>query len=162
MLEKFSRCSHAPYMTAPYGFSYEFLPKIIETCSKTHVSHILTVLQTKEVLRNIALLLLHQNNTFCHYIRIDSVLFVCVKKWTKNSNMILTRKKHLSTVHVLKFGTLYSIMFLSWILLLMQLFLKILSGMANSVDQDQAAVSSGSMLFAYAILSETLVYEILG
>ena len=35
----------------------------------------------------------------------------------------------------------------------MQLFLKTLSGMANSVDPDQTA---------YAILSETLVYEVLG
>ena len=45
-------------------------------------------------------------------------------------------------------------------------FLKIFSGMANSVDPDQiapeGAVWSGSALFAYAILSETLVYEILG
>ena len=37
----------------------------------------------------------------------------------------------------------------------MQLFLKILSGMANSIDPDQTAegaVWSGSALFAYAIL----------
>ena len=37
--------------------------------------------------------------------------------------------------------------------------------MANSVDPDQTAPSgavwSGSALFAYAILSDTLVYEIL-
>ena len=48
----------------------------------------------------------------------------------------------------------------------MQLFFKMLSGMANSVDPDQTApegaVWSGSVLFAYAILSETLVFEILG
>ena len=45
----------------------------------------------------------------------------------------------------------------------MQLFLKIISGMANSVDRDQTAHSgSGSALFAYAILTETLVFEILG
>ena len=37
----------------------------------------------------------------------------------------------------------------------MQLLLKILSGMANYVDPDQT-------LFGYAILPETLVYEILG
>ena len=47
----------------------------------------------------------------------------------------------------------------------MQLFLKILSEMANSVDPDQTAPSgavwSGSALFAYAILLSTLVYEIL-
>ena len=46
----------------------------------------------------------------------------------------------------------------------MQLFLKILSGMANSVGSDQTApegaVGSGSALLAYAILSTTLVYEI--
>ena len=47
----------------------------------------------------------------------------------------------------------------------MQLFLKILSGMANSVDPDQTApkgvVLPGSALFAYVILSEALVYGIL-
>ena len=51
-------------------------------------------------------------------------------------------------------------------MLLMHLFLKILSGMANSVDPDQTAPSgavwSGSALFAYVILSETLVFEFLG
>ena len=48
----------------------------------------------------------------------------------------------------------------------MQLFPKIASGMASSLDSDQTAPSeavwSGSKLFAYAILSDTLVYEILG
>ena len=44
----------------------------------------------------------------------------------------------------------------------MQLFLKILSGMANNVDPDQIAVWSGSALFAYVMLSVTLVFEILG
>ena len=47
----------------------------------------------------------------------------------------------------------------------MQLLLKILSGMAKSVDPDQTAPSgavwSGSALFAYVILSEILVFEIL-
>ena len=43
----------------------------------------------------------------------------------------------------------------------MQLFLEIFSRMANSVDPDQTAPSSGSTLFAYAILSDTLVNEIL-
>ena len=38
-------------------------------------------------------------------------------------------------------------------------FLKILSGIANSPLR---AVRSGSMLFAYTIMSDTLVYEILG
>ena len=46
----------------------------------------------------------------------------------------------------------------------MQLFLKIRNGMANSVDPDQTApegvIWSGSALFAYAILLETLVYKI--
>ena len=45
----------------------------------------------------------------------------------------------------------------------MQLFLKILSRLANSVAPDQTAperaVLSGSALFAQSILSETLVYE---
>ena len=40
----------------------------------------------------------------------------------------------------------------------MQLFPKILRGKANSIDVDQ----TGSALFAYAILSRTLVYKILG
>ena len=48
----------------------------------------------------------------------------------------------------------------------MQLFLKILSGMANSVDPDKTdpsgSIRSESTLFAYAILSETLVRKILG
>ena len=48
----------------------------------------------------------------------------------------------------------------------MMLFLKKLSGMASSVDPDQTAPSgailSESALFAYAILSDTLMYEILG
>ena len=43
----------------------------------------------------------------------------------------------------------------------MHLFIKILSGMANSVDPDQTA-PSGSALFAYVTLSDTLVFEILG
>ena len=52
--------------------------------------------------------------------------------------------------------------FFALILLFMHLLLKILSGMTNSVDPDQTAVWSGSALFAYVILSETLVFEILG
>ena len=48
----------------------------------------------------------------------------------------------------------------------MHVFFKMLIGMANSVDPDQTApegaVWSGSALFACAILSEILVYEILG
>ena len=48
----------------------------------------------------------------------------------------------------------------------MQLFLKILIGMATIVDSDQTAplgaVWSGSTMFAYDILSDTLVFEILG
>ena len=51
-------------------------------------------------------------------------------------------------------------------LLFMQLFLKILSEKANSVDPDQTAPSgavwSGSALFACAILLAILVYKILG
>ena len=45
-------------------------------------------------------------------------------------------------------------------------FLKILGGMANSVDPDQntpeRAVWSGFALFVYAILLDTLVFKILG
>ena len=50
---------------------------------------------------------------------------------------------HSIMVNVLKFQTLYSILFwpTSYILLYMQSFLKLLSGMANSVDPDQTAPS---------------------
>ena len=48
----------------------------------------------------------------------------------------------------------------------MQLILRTLSGMANSAAPDLTAplgaVRSGSALFAYAIRSATLMYEILG
>ena len=48
----------------------------------------------------------------------------------------------------------------------MQLVPKILKGIANSLDPDQTApegaVWSGSALFAYVILSESLVFEFLG
>ena len=48
----------------------------------------------------------------------------------------------------------------------MQFIFKIINGMANSIEPNQTAsegaVWSGSALFAYAILSDTLVYEILG
>ena len=72
-------------------------------------------------------------------------------------------------VHVIKFQTLYSILFWSKFCFLCSFFLKILSGitgMANSVDPDQTvpegAVRSGYALFAYAILLDTLVYKTLG
>ena len=56
--------------------------------------------------------------------------------------------------------------FLAKILLFMQLFLKMLRGMANSEDPDQTASSGtvwpGSALFAYDSLSETLVFKIVG
>ena len=45
----------------------------------------------------------------------------------------------------------------------MQFFIKMTSGMANSVDPDQTtpsgAVLSVSALFAYASLSDTLLYK---
>ena len=48
----------------------------------------------------------------------------------------------------------------------MHLFLKIPSGMANSIDPDltapSGAVCSVSALFAYVILQVTLVFKILG
>ena len=63
-------------------------------------------------------------------------------------------------VNVIKFQTLHSN------LLFMQLFLKTLSGMTKSVDLDEtahsAAALSGSALFAFSILSDTLVYKISG
>ena len=46
--------------------------------------------------------------------------------------------------------------FLVCFFLFVQLFLKIVSGMANSAEPDETA------LFAYAILSDSLLYEILG
>ena len=39
---------------------------------------------------------------------------------------------------------------------------KILRGMENSADLNQEKSDSASALFAYAILSETLVYKMLG
>ena len=62
------------------------------------------------------------------------------------------------SVNVLKIRTLYSILF--WLLPFIQLFLKMLSGKVNCVDHDQTA-PSGSALFAYVILSDNLVFEIL-
>ena len=47
--------------------------------------------------------------------------------------------------------------FVGLILLLIQLFLKLLNGMARSIDTDQAAPSSDQCLH---YLSETLVHEI--
>ena len=44
----------------------------------------------------------------------------------------------------------------------MQLFPKIISGMSKSVNPDQRSDCSGSALFAYAILSDTLVYKTAG
>ena len=70
-----------------------------------------------------------------------------------------------TTIAVLNFRWLF-FTFFALIFLFMQLFLKILSEKANSVDPDQTApseaVGSGSALFAYSILLGTLVYEILG
>ena len=68
--------------------------------------------------------------------------------------------ENVGKVNVLKFQTL-SILFWPNFFLFVQLFLKILSGMANSVDPDQAP-PSGPSLLAYAILSDTLVNRILG
>ena len=45
----------------------------------------------------------------------------------------------ITTLNILKFLTLYSILFLLKILLFMHLSLKMLSGMANSEDPDQTA-----------------------
>ena len=51
-----------------------------------------------------------------------------------------------STLNVLKFRTLYSILFFVQNFLSMQLFLKILSEMANCVDPDQTALMKQSDL----------------
>ena len=61
-----------------------------------------------------------------------------------------------NTVNVLKFRTQYLKLFWPRFCYFMQLFHKILSGRAHGVAPDQTAP------FAYAILSETLVFEILG
>ena len=85
-----------------------------------------------------------------------------------------TFREKVLMVNILKFQTLYSLPFFllhfafcyMYILLLMQPFLKILSGTANSVDPDQTApeeaVWSRSALFTYSIFLATLVYEIWG
>ena len=52
--------------------------------------------------------------------------------------------------------------FLAKILLFRQLVFKILSEMANSADPDQTADQGMHCLQTYAILSETLMNEILG
>ena len=58
--------------------------------------------------------------------------------------LFLHKNIFFGTVNVLKFGTLYSILNVFWSLFFMQLFLKILDGMTNSVDPDQA-VPSGAV-----------------
>ena len=63
-------------------------------------------------------------------------------------------------VNVLNFQTLYSTHFCHSLFLL-HFFHKILRGMANSAAADQTAFS-GSGLFAYAIVSQMLVYKLLG
>ena len=64
------------------------------------------------------------------------------------------------TVCVLKFRTLYSKLFVPNFFFFMQLFLKILSGMTNSVDPDHTAPSgavwSGSTLFLHMPFCQTL------
>ena len=78
---------------------------------------------------------------------------------------VLWRLIWVDTVNALKFWTLNSILFWPQSCF-MQLFLKIFSGMANSVYPDQTAPSgavwSGSALFAYDIFSDTLLFKILG
>ena len=67
-----------------------------------------------------------------------------------------------NTVNVFKFQTLYYILF-GLKLAFYAIDSSILSGMANSEDPNQTApLGSGSALFACAILSEALVYKILG
>ena len=69
----------------------------------------------------------------------------------------------MSAVNVLKFQNTYAILFFPKFF--MHLFQKIPDRKANRVDPDQTApegaVWSGSALFAYAILSDKLVFEIL-
>ena len=65
---------------------------------------------------------------------------------------------------VLKHIKVYSIFKQQWfwhVILSNQTALKQICGMTNCVDPDQTA-PSGSALFEYVMLSETLVYEILG
>ena len=72
----------------------------------------------------------------------------------------------MSMVNVLKFLTLYSIIFLPKFCILCNHFLKKLIRITKSSDPDQmdpsGAIWSGSPLFAFAILPEILVYEIDG
>ena len=76
-------------------------------------------------------------------------------------------------VNVLKFQSPYFILFPPLNIAFYAVVIEVLSDTANIVDPDQTApypdqtalegaVWSGSALFAHAILSETLVYEILG
>ena len=71
-----------------------------------------------------------------------------------------------TAVNVLKLQKFYSALFGfkfdSLNLIFTQLFLKMLSGMAKSVNPDQTAPSSDLGLFVYDILSETLEYKHLG
>ena len=99
-----------------------------------------------------------------HTCTLMKLMQQCDRIWPKQPEQVLILD--LTIVNVLKFPTLYSIHF--WhelILLFMHLFLEVVSGMVNSVDPDQTApdgaVWSGSTLFAYAILLETLLCTIL-
>ena len=78
------------------------------------------------------------------------------------NNKILIHKSHLYD----KCPKILKTLFHTILSLFMQLFLEILSGMANSVDPDQTAPSvavwSGSPLSACVIMSATLVYKTIG
>ena len=86
--------------------------------------------------------------------------FQLFKSWDSKTKLYT----HISTVNVLKFRTLYSVLFWPKLCFLCTCFLKYLVEW-HSVDPDQTAPSgavwSGSALFAFVILSETLVFEFL-
>ena len=94
-------------------------------------------------------------------------VLVCMKLYRKSQKLSPLYKMWKTTRNFLKFWTLYSILFWPKLSFLCNCtFLKILCGLANSVDPDQTAplgaVWSGYALFACVILSDTLVFEILG
>ena len=98
------------------------------------------------------------------YSRLQKLSFRMLKFCMRKGSLChmateITSGTTICTVNVKISNTLFH-NFFAKLLLLMHLFLKILLGvMANSVDPDKGTVWSGSAMFAYANLSETLVYQ---
>ena len=56
-----------------------------------------------------------------------------------------------STINVLNFQTLYAVLFFGQFLLFVQLYIKIISGMANSIGPDQTAPFRSSLIRVYTV-----------